>query len=204
MSAYSKYDTSRARTPGAHLIRQATAQETGLVRELFEEYAAGLDVDLCFQNFAQELAGLPGDYVRPRGCLLLAFDGEIAQGCVALRPIDADTCEMKRLYVRPAARSLRLGRTLAEAVIAEARSMHYRRLVLDTLPSMGRAIDLYRTLGFREIAAYRHNPVPGSLFLELLLNGDEAGQLAVFADPVDGEHLVMHDQPDSGCEEPRR
>jgi GNAT superfamily N-acetyltransferase len=152
------------------MIRDALDGETQLVRELFEDYAAGLGVDLCFQNFNAELAALPGEYVRPRGCMLLAFDnGDVAQGCVALRPLNAETCEMKRLYVRPAARSLRLGRALAEAVIGEARGMGYRRLVLDTLPTMERAIAMYLSLGFREIGAYRHNPVPGSLFLELVL-----------------------------------
>jgi ribosomal protein S18 acetylase RimI-like enzyme len=152
------------------MIRDALGSETRLVRGLFEDYAAALGVDLCFQNFAAELAALPGEYVRPGGCLLLAFDnGNVAQGCVALRPIDAETCEMKRLYVRPAARSLGLGRALADAVIGEARGMGYRRLVLDTLPTMERAMAMYRSLGFREIGAYRHNPVLGSLFLELVL-----------------------------------
>jgi ribosomal protein S18 acetylase RimI-like enzyme len=150
-------------------IRAAAPEETALVRGLFEEYAAALGLDLSFQNFAQEVAGLPGDYAPPRGCLLLGFAGETAQGCVALRPIDAETCEMKRLYVRPDGRSLRIGRALAEAVIAEARRIGYQRMRLDTMPSMERAIGLYRSLGFREIGSYRYNPVPGSLFLELTL-----------------------------------
>jgi GNAT superfamily N-acetyltransferase len=152
------------------MIRDALDGETQLVRELFEDYAAGLGVDLCFQNFNAELAALPGEYVRPRECMLLAFDnGGVAQGCVALRPINTETCEMKRLYVQPVARSSRLGRALADAVIGEARAMGYQRLVLDTLPTMERAIAMYLSLGFREIGAYRHNPVPGSLFLELVL-----------------------------------
>jgi Acetyltransferases len=139
--------------------------ELPLVRALFQEYADGLGVDLCFQGFAAELANLPGDYASPSGGLWLAeIDGDIA-GCVALRRIDAERAEMKRLYVRPAFRGRGLGRALAEHVINEAARRGCRRICLDTLPSMGEAIQLYRALGFGEIEAYRDNPVPGAMYL---------------------------------------
>lgn len=140
-----------------------------LARELFGEYASGLGVDLCFQNFDAELNTLPGEYGGEHGRLLLAFEGDEPLGCVALRRIDSGICEMKRLYVRPQGRGQRVGLALIERVLAEARQIGYKRLRLDTLPSMQRAIALYRSLGFVEIHAYRHNPVPGSLFLELEL-----------------------------------
>ncbi len=139
-------------------------------RELFLEYAGGLGFDLSFQDFDQELASLPGEYAPPRGCLLLAeCDGQIA-GCVALHESDGDICEMKRLYVRSRFRGRRVGRGLAEAVIAEARRLGYRLMRLDTVaPVMREAVELYRTLGFREIPPYRVNPMPGTLFMELEL-----------------------------------
>lgn len=138
-----------------------------LVRRLFREYADSLAVDLCFQDFEAELAGLPGKYAPPRGRLLLARDGDDAAGCVAMRPVDGGTCEMKRLYVRPAWRGARLGRRLAERVCSEAREAGYARICLDTLPSMEAALALYRALGFRPVAPYVHNPVPGAIFLGL-------------------------------------
>lgn len=138
-----------------------------MAKRLFAEYAGSLDVDLEFQDFERELRELPGEYAPPAGSLLLALDGEEAAGCVALRELGGAMCEMKRLYVRPAFRSTGLGRRLAEAVMDEARSIGYRRMRLDTLPSMQAAAALYTSLGFREIAAYRYNPVAGSKFMEL-------------------------------------
>ncbi|HEX7957337.1 MAG TPA: GNAT family N-acetyltransferase [Pyrinomonadaceae bacterium] len=151
------------------LSRAESESEVEEARALFREYADATGVDLCFQNFAQELASLPGDYAPPAGSLLLAHSGVEPAGCVALRRIDDAVCEMKRLYVRPAFRGGGLGRTLAEAVVAEARRIGYERMRLDTLPSMRSAIGLYRSLGFREIDGYRFNPVEGTLYMELTL-----------------------------------
>jgi putative acetyltransferase len=130
------------------------------VRDFLREYADSLGVDLSFQDFESELADPLGFYEL----VLLAKNG-----CVALRRIDAETCEMKRLYVRPAGRRSGVGRKLAEAVITEARARGYRRMLLDTLPEMEAAQALYRSIGFRDTEPYRHNPVPGASFLELEL-----------------------------------
>lgn len=151
------------------IFQAVTPEAVEFVRELMREYAASLGFDLGFQGFDHELAALPGDYAPPEGRLFLACcDGQPA-GCVALRPLEPGVCEMKRLYVRPACRGRRLGRALAERVVSEARGIGYERMRLDTVPSMRRAQDLYRSLGFYEIEAYRHNPIPGTSFLELLL-----------------------------------
>ena len=132
---------------------------------LFREYADSLGVDLSFQGFEEELAALPGGY---DALLVAAVDGEPG-GCVGIRPFEDGICEMKRLYLRPAARGTGTGRALAEAAIARARELGYGRMRLDTLPSMTAARELYRSLGFVEIEPYRHNPVSGTAFLELQL-----------------------------------
>jgi ribosomal protein S18 acetylase RimI-like enzyme len=147
-------------------IRPAVVpDELPIVRQLFREYADALGVDLCFQRFDEELAGLPGSYAPPTGRLLIAWDGESPAGCIALRPQAGETCEMKRLYVRPAYRGRGVGRLLAKRILAEAEAAGYRRICLDTLPVMGEAIKLYQSLGFTPIEPYCHNPVCGALFL---------------------------------------
>ena len=151
------------------IVQALTPGHVAEARALFREYERSLGIDLCFQGFEQELAGLPGAYAPPRGRLLLALDGAAPAGCVALRPLADAACEMKRLYVRPAFRGRRVGRLLAERILAEARAIGYPRMRLDTLPSMGEAIALYRALGFVEIAPYTTNPVAGALFMELAL-----------------------------------
>lgn len=134
---------------------------------LFRAYAASLDVDLAYQDFEAEVAGLPGRYAPPAGALLLARSAQgAAVGCAALRPIDpADACEMKRLYVRPEGRGTGLGAALIKALLGEARRIGYREMRLDTLPSMGEAIALYRRLGFEPMPPYYATPVAGTLFL---------------------------------------
>ena len=151
-------------------VQAQSPEEIEIARGLFREYAAGLKIDLCFQNFDQEVDGLPGDYAPPLGRLLLAIEGEQIAGCIALRPFGDDDCEMKRLYVRPEFRGQGLGKKLVTTLIDVARQTGYERMLLDTLPGkMDEAITLYRLLGFREIAPYYNNPVQGALFMELRL-----------------------------------
>ncbi len=153
----------------------ATGADIAVARSLFQEYAASLAVDLCFQGFAEELATLPGAYAPPRGLLLLAGHGDAAIGCVALRPLAlADTpsnavAEIKRLYVSPRGRGTGLGRRLAEAVIEGARRVGYRELKLDTLQDMVEARALYAKLGFRECPPYYRNPIAGAVYMSLAL-----------------------------------
>ena len=133
---------------------------------MFEEYAASLDIDLCFQGFAEECATLPGRYVSPHGGLWLGWVDDRAAGCIALRALESRVCEIKRLYVRPDRRKTGLGRSLAETALVRAVATGHERVCLDTLPSMGGAIALYRSLGFVEVEPYYDNPVDGALFFE--------------------------------------
>ncbi len=156
--------------PAVTIVEAVTPQQVEQVRALFLEYADSLGFSLCFQSFDKELAELPGDYAPPEGRLLLAVRGGRAEGCVALHKIGDGVCEMKRLYLRPELRGSGAGRALAEHIIAEARTIGYRTMRLDTVAgTMDSAIALYRRLGFREIAPYRTNPVPGALYMELTL-----------------------------------
>jgi len=151
---------------GIAIRAAAGADDMEAARSLFREYAAGLDFDLDFQGFSGELSGLPGAYAPPRGCLLLAERDSEVLGCIALRPLDEKTCEMKRLYVRPAGRGLGLGRKLIAALIDRARILGYRTMRLDSAPGMEAAQALYRESGFRDIAPYCYNPLPGARFME--------------------------------------
>ena len=154
-------------------LREASqAQDFDAARALFEEYAAQLNIDLCFQGFAAELGQLAQIYGPPSGCLLLAGSGErgaaaAAVGCGAVRRFSADSCEMKRLYVRPEARGAKLGLLIAQGLIARARALGYARMLLDTLVEMTPARALYRSLGFREVAAYYNNPLSDVVYMEL-------------------------------------
>jgi putative acetyltransferase len=162
--------TSNIPGPELQASQAESSHQIAAVRELFLEYAQSLGFSLCFQNFEQELACLPGDYAPPDGRLLLAMQNGETAACVALHKLDGDYCEMKRLYLRPQFRGHGLGLLLAERVIAEARGIGYKYLRLDTVePVMRAAVAMYRRLGFREIAPYRPNPIEGALYMQLQL-----------------------------------
>lgn len=157
--------------PSVDLVTPSSPDQYDAVREIFREYAQALGVDLCFQQFDQELADLPGEYAAPRGALLLAtIDGELA-GCCALRPLDAadypNAAEMKRLFVRKPFRNFGLGRHLAEATLDAARAAGYSCVLLDTLDDMEAARALYEELGFEDIPPYYHNPIAGAHYLKV-------------------------------------
>jgi putative acetyltransferase len=167
--------------PLIELATPATAEELDALRAIFREYAQGLGVDLCFQNFEQELAQLPGDYAAPRGALFLAkIDGQVA-GCCALRPLDSvdypNAAEMKRLYVRKPFRNFGLGRQLADAAMDAAREAGYTSVLLDTLDDMEAARELYEELGFEEIPPYYHNPIAGAHYLKAELEARPTASL---------------------------
>lgn len=151
------------------LIEASDARTYAAARALIEEYAAELAVDLCFQEFTAELAGLAEAYGPPHGCLLLAVDGESPAGtfagCGGIRPLAPGSCEMKRMYVRPQSRGRHIGRQIALGLMEKARSLGYRHIFLDTLGSLTAAGALYRSLGFVETAAYYDNPIPGAIYM---------------------------------------
>lgn len=153
---------------GLTIVQASSPAEIANARELFLEYADSLNFSLCFQNFDEELATLPGHYAPPKGRLLLGEYQDHLAACAALRELETNVCEMKRLYLRPAFRGKGLGRMLAEHLISEAREIGYRKMRLDTVePVMKDAVAMYRRLGFFEIPPYRENPNPGALYMEL-------------------------------------
>ncbi len=161
-------------SPDIRLITPDTPELLAAVRSIFREYAASLDVDLCFQGFEAELATLPGDYAAPGGQLLLAMVDDELAGCGAFRPLpDADyanACEMKRLYVRPAFRRFGLGRAMAQRLLDDARRAGYSNMLLDTLDDMESARELYASLGFEDVPPYYYNPIPGAHYLRARLD----------------------------------
>jgi len=148
------------------LVHAESDDHLSEIRLLFREYQRYLNVDLCFQGFEEELSMLPAPYAPPAGAILLAFVEHKTAGCVALKDLGSGVCEMKRLYVRPAFRGLGIGRKLAEAIIKEAQTRGYTTMRLDTLEILKEAMKLYESLGFKRIAPYYHNPLPGVVYWE--------------------------------------
>lgn len=183
MSRTSKSSRRPAATADQHVgwrkmrIKQAqTKAEIEEVRKLFREYEVFLDVDLCFQGFEEELAGLPGKYSHPNGYLLIGLKEDRIVGCVALRKLDDSVCEMKRLFVRPEARGTGLGRRLAHEIILVAQELGYSLMRLDTLDKLTDAMNLYQTLGFHRTGPYYENPLRGVVFWELELKEKRTAQ----------------------------
>lgn len=155
------------------IMTASNAEQFEQARLLFREYAEWLGVDLSFQNFNEELANLETIYFSPEGSLLLAFYDKQIAGCVAVRKLEADVCEMKRLFVKPEFQGFRIGKNLIVEIIEKARQFGYERMRLDTLPTMAKAQELYLSFGFEKIAAYRYNPDPNTVFMELNLTDAE-------------------------------
>jgi len=151
------------------IVEANTDELIAKAKDLFQEYAASLEFDLGFQNFDQELNSFPGQYSEPSGRLYLALCERQPIGCVGLRYFEKGICEMKRLYVKPNFRGKQAGRALAEASIQAARNIGYAYMRLDTLPSMESANKLYKSLGFEQIEPYRHNPIEGTIYMQLKL-----------------------------------
>ena len=153
----------------AEISRAVIPREITVIKDLFQEYAESLNFDLDFQDFGEELETLPGKYAPPLGSLLVAKENGETVGCVAVRPLGSEICEMKRLYVKPAHRGKKVGRELAVAIIEEAKRLGYKAMRLDTVEAMKEASALYRALGFQQIDAYTYNPLPGAMYFELKL-----------------------------------
>ena len=160
-------------TKDLQITRATTPEQLSAIKTLFLEYAAFLNADLSFQNFRQELAQLPGYYAPPGGDLLLAQYDSSPAGCVAVRQLTPGICEMKRLFVRPQYRKDGIGKTLASEIVAIARRLGYRKMRLDSLTTLADAVRLYRKMGFYEIGAYCHNPLPGAVYMELDLEKED-------------------------------
>ncbi|MGA8570273.1 MAG: GNAT family N-acetyltransferase [Candidatus Binataceae bacterium] len=148
-------------------VDSSSDEQSVVARQLFRDYAAEIQVDLSFQNFEEELAELPGEYGPPSGRLFILFFENHPAGCVAIRRLGANACEMKRLYIRPDYRGKGIGRQLAETAVSAARRIGYEAIYLDTLPTMSAAVELYGSLGFQEILAYYDSPIPGTRFMRL-------------------------------------
>jgi ribosomal protein S18 acetylase RimI-like enzyme len=168
-------DDSELNDAAYMLVEGSTPHHYEMAGDLFREYAAQLGVDLCFQDFASELKQLPIMYGKPTGCLLLVLQGDRPVGCGALRKLSDSVCEMKRLYIRSEARGASLGRRVAERLVERAAALGYEVVRLDTLAHMAAAQNLYRSLGFREIAAYYSNPLANSVYMELSLTPGRPG-----------------------------
>ena len=152
------------------IVEAIDPEDISEIRRLFRAYADWLNVDLCFQGFDDELASLPGKYASPHGRLLLAKVGGEVAGCVAVRPLEGDICEMKRLWVEPGFLGLGLGRMLADAIIEAGRELGYKAMRLDTMPERLKAAGhIYESLGFEQIPDYYHNPLDGVVMFELRL-----------------------------------
>jgi GNAT superfamily N-acetyltransferase len=162
----SQYILADGDREGLNITRVEQGLHLDDLKDLFLEYARSLDFDLDFQNFKEELAQLPGEYAPPDGSLFIAFYGNEPIGCVGLRKLEKNICEMKRLYVRPSYRAMGVGRGLADSIIQEARNLGYERMRLDTVPAMKRARALYYALGFKKIQPYCYNPIEGAVFME--------------------------------------
>ena len=151
------------------LIDAVTPEQLGTIRTLFLEYERSIGVSLCFQNFAEEVANLPGRYALPDGRLYICLEGDEIVGCIGLRRLDLESGEIKRLYVRQRYRGRGYGKRITSAIIADARQIGYRRIVLDTLPTMTEAQRIYTSLGFQNIEPYVFNPIEGVRYLGILL-----------------------------------
>ncbi|TNF62206.1 MAG: GNAT family N-acetyltransferase [Burkholderiales bacterium] len=162
---------NEATGPLLSVQRASCPDHVVMARTLFEEYQTDLGIDLCFQGFAEELDGLPGEYAEPEGALLLAFVDGTPAGCCAMRPLvnsdHINACEMKRLFVRPAFRGFGLGRLLVDEILALGRLAGYSNMLLDTLSDMEAARALYQEVGFVEVPPYYHNPLPGAHYLKV-------------------------------------